>query len=64
MEVVLLALGLVAILEGLALALAPDRMEEILRLIAGLPVETRRLIGLLAITGGGILMTLGVMVAG
>lgn len=61
MQVVLLALGLVAILEGLALALAPDRLEDILRTIANMSPETRRLIGLLAITAGGILMTLGAM---
>ncbi|MEM9971956.1 MAG: DUF2065 domain-containing protein [Pseudomonadota bacterium] len=62
MQVVLLALGLVAILEGLALALAPDRLEDILRTIANMPPETRRLIGLLAITAGGILMTVGAMI--
>ena len=63
MSVLLLALGLVLILEGLALALAPDRLQDILRLLAEMPAETRRLLGLLAITGGGILVTLGSMVA-
>ena len=64
MTTLLLALGLVLILEGLVFALAPDRVEEMLRMLAALPPETRRLIGLLAITGGGILMTLAVMLQG
>lgn len=61
MAVVLLALGLVFILEGLVLALAPSRIEQILALLAALPEETRRLIGLLAVTTGGIVLTLGVL---
>ena len=58
MSTLLLALGIVLLLEGLALALAPSRLEEILRFLLAQPEETRRLIGLLAITGGGILITL------
>lgn len=58
MATFLIALGLVLILEGLVFALAPDRVEEILRMLASLPQETRRLIGLLALTAGGILITL------
>ena len=64
MDVLLLALGLVLILEGLALALAPSRIEQILALLAAMPEETRRLIGMLAITAGGILLTLGVLLGG
>ena len=52
MTTFLLALGLVFILEGLVLALAPSRLEEALRLLSTLPPETVRLIGLLAMTGG------------
>lgn len=52
----LLALGLIFIIEGLVLALAPSFYEEILRWIAALPVETRRLIGALAITSGALLL--------
>ncbi len=48
----LLGLGLVAIVEGLVLALAPSRLREVLELIERLNVENRRLIGLLAVTAG------------
>lgn len=48
----LLGLGLVAIIEGLALALAPSRMREALEAIARMDPEHRRLIGLLAVTVG------------
>ena len=64
MDVVLLALGLVFILEGLVLALAPSRIEQILAMLASLPEDTRKLLGLLAITAGGILLTLGALLAG
>lgn len=55
MTLVLLALGLVLIVEGLALALAPLRMEEVLRLIASLSRDKRRGIGLGAV-GLGVLL--------
>jgi uncharacterized protein YjeT (DUF2065 family) len=48
----LLGLGLVAIIEGLALALAPARMREALEAIARMDPERRRLIGLLAVAAG------------
>jgi len=48
----LTALGLVAVIEGLALALAPSRLDEVLALLARMPVETRRTLGLGAITLG------------
>ena len=64
MGVVFLALGLVFILERLVLALAPSRITQILALLASLPEETRRLLGLLAVTAGGILLTLGAILAG
>lgn len=56
MATLILALGLVFVLEGLVLALAPSRIDDILRMLAEMPVETRRLVGLLAITSGGILL--------
>ncbi|WP_068117554.1 DUF2065 family protein [Tropicimonas marinistellae] len=56
MATLFLALGLVLVLEGLVLALAPSRIDDILRMLAEMPVETRRLVGLLAITTGGILL--------
>lgn len=46
MMLAVLAIGLVLVVEGLAFALAPSRMEDIVALIARLPVEVRRLLGL------------------
>lgn len=54
----LIALGGVLVFEGLVLALAPSRIEDMLRLIAGLPVETRRVLGLGALACGVILIWL------
>ncbi len=51
-ETVLLAIGLVLVVEGLALALAPSRMEEALRLIVALGRERRRMLGLIALALG------------
>lgn len=52
MTFVLLAIGLVLVVEGLVLALAPSRMEDILKALAEIPPETRRLLGLLAVALG------------
>jgi uncharacterized protein YjeT (DUF2065 family) len=52
MSWVLLGLGLVLVVEGLALALAPSRMEDALRLIAALGRERRRMLGLVALALG------------
>lgn len=49
---VLTALGLVAVIEGLALALAPRRLDEVLAALAKMPPETRRVLGLGAIALG------------
>lgn len=46
MSMILLALGLVLAAEGLAFALAPSRMEEVVALIASIPPHRRRIIGL------------------
>ncbi|SOC07581.1 DUF2065 family protein [Rhodobacter maris] len=46
------ALGLVLVIEGLALALAPRRIEEALALIAALGPEGRRRLGLAAVAAG------------
>jgi len=53
---VLLALGLVLVVEGLALALAPSRMEEVLRLIVEMGRDRRRMVGLLALALGIVLV--------
>lgn len=52
MSEVVLALGLVLAIEGLVLALAPRRIEDVLRLLASLGLEQRRLIGLGALAFG------------
>ena len=52
MSLILLALGLVLVVEGLAFALAPSRLEEIVALIARMPPERRRMIGLAMLAGG------------
>ncbi|MDV7144554.1 DUF2065 domain-containing protein [Tropicimonas sp. TH_r6] len=58
METILLGIGMVFVLEGLVLALAPSRIDEILEMLRQMSVETRRLLGLLAITSGAILLLL------
>lgn len=55
---ILLAVGLVLIVEGLVLALAPSRIEEALRILAAMPAETKRLIGLAALVLGVLLFAL------
>ncbi len=58
MELILLGLGLVLVFEGLILALLPNRLEELIRMIDDMPVETRRLIGLGAVAIGVLLVWL------
>ncbi len=58
METILLGIGLVFVLEGLVLALAPSRIDEILELLRQMSVETRRLLGMLGVTTGAILLLL------
>lgn len=52
------ALGLVLVIEGLALALAPSRFEDLLAALASLGPERRRLIGLGAVAAGVALVSL------
>ncbi len=63
-QTLVLAIGLVLIFEGLVFALAPRRIEEFLRILAALPVEARRMIGLVALSIGAVLVTLSSMIAG
>ncbi len=49
---IFLALGLVLIVEGLVYALAPSLVEQLLEALRALPVETRRLIGLISVVFG------------
>lgn len=48
----LLGLGVVAIVEGLVLALAPGRLEEVLAMIREQPTDRLRNIGLAAVAVG------------
>lgn len=52
---ILTGLGLVAVIEGLVLALAPLRFEDVLEALRRMDVSTRRSLGLL-------IMALGVVV--
>ena len=58
MTFILLAIGLVLVVEGLVLALAPSRMEDILKALSEIPFETRRMIGLVAVGLGVVLVWL------
>ena len=58
-EDVLVALGLVAVIEGLVLSLAPRRLEDFLEAFSRIPVETRRGLGLLAVAIGVFLVWVG-----
>ena len=50
--------GLVLAIEGLALALAPSRMEDALRLIAAMGRDRRRVLGLATLALGVVLVWL------
>ncbi|MBL4927411.1 DUF2065 domain-containing protein [Fuscibacter oryzae] len=47
-----LGLGLVLVIEGLVLALAPSRIEDMLATIAALGRDQRRVLGLVAVAAG------------
>ncbi|HKL05270.1 MAG TPA: DUF2065 domain-containing protein [Roseovarius sp.] len=52
METLLLALGLVLIVEGLVYALAPSLLEQILAALSQLSIDQRRLLGLASLAVG------------
>lgn len=58
MSTVILALGLVLVIEGLALALAPSRIEDLLRIISAMTSEQRRRVGMAAVALGAIIAAL------
>lgn len=58
MSTLFLALGLVLVIEGLVLALAPLRMEDFLRLLASLSADQRRALGLFVVAAGVCLVLL------
>ncbi|MGR3456165.1 DUF2065 domain-containing protein [Pseudooceanicola sp.] len=55
-ETAFLALGLVLIVEGLAYALAPSLVEQLLEALRQMPVEARRTLGLGAMAIGLVLV--------
>lgn len=56
---VLTAIGLVLVIEGLALALAPSRIEDLLATFAAMSRDKRRMLGLGALAIGVVLVWLG-----
>lgn len=56
MEFVLLGIGLVLVFEGLVFALLPNRLEDLIKVIADMPIETRRAYGLGAVAIGVLLV--------
>ncbi len=56
MSTLLLAVGLVLMIEGLAYALAPSLLERMLEILRSLPESTVRQIGLLSVVTGLILV--------
>ncbi len=54
--IAVLALGLVLIVEGLVYALAPWLIEDLLEALRQLPIEARRLFGVLAMALGAVLV--------
>ncbi|MCA0906204.1 DUF2065 domain-containing protein [Ruegeria marisrubri] len=54
---ILLAFGLVLIVEGLAYALAPSLVERMLEALRDMPEQARRLVGLLCVISGLILLS-------
>ena len=57
-ETLLMALGLVLIVEGLAWMLAPSLLEQLLQALRALTIEARRQLGALALVIGLILLWL------
>ena len=56
MEYLLLGLGLVLVFEGLVMALLPRRLDELVKMLAEMPIETRRTLGLAAMMAGIVLI--------
>ena len=54
MTELLIALGLVAIIEGLVIALAPNLYQDVLKFLAAMPDHDRRWLGFIMIALGSI----------
>lgn len=55
-ETILLGIAMVLIIEGLAYALAPSLVEQMLEAMRQMPLDMRRLIGVTAIAAGVAMM--------
>lgn len=64
LETALLALGLVLIVEGLAYALAPSLIEQLLAALREIPESARRTLGMLAIVAGVAFVWLAKLIEG
>lgn len=64
MSTVLLALGLVMIIEGLAYALAPSLIERMLEALRALPEQAVRQLGLLIAVSGLMLLWVSFQIGG
>ncbi len=58
MKELIMALGLVAVIEGLVLALVPLRFEDLLKVLRDTPVQKIRNIGLGVVTLGVVIIWL------
>lgn len=58
--IILAGLGLTLVIEGVVLALLPSRLEDLIAALSDLPVEARRIMGLLAVTFGLALVWLAI----
>ena len=56
MATLLLGIGLVLVIEGLVVALMPGRLEEIVRVLSEMPLQTRRTMGLIVLAMGVLLV--------
>lgn len=64
LPLILAALGLLCVVEGLVLALLPGRIEDMLRALSDISVESRRALGLVAVAAGVVLIWLAARAAG
>lgn len=64
MSWVLLGLGLVLVIEGLALALAPSHIRQALDFLTALPPDRARLVGLAAVAAGTLFVWLARLLMG
>lgn len=56
MSLFLLGIGMVFVIEGLVLALAPSFYDQVIEMLAKTPVEQRRIMGLVAVGIGVVIV--------